>query len=234
MSDGRALAPVNAAVWPPMSVEYPDDAALVAGLRAGEEDAFVQLLDRYHRLLVRVARRFVASDDTADEVVAETWLVVIRGIHTFEGRSTLKTWLVRILTNRAISQGVRDARQTPFSSLAGDDVADDRGGFPENQFVDQGPFGGHWIAAGTVRRWGESPLDQVVAREMVAVVHKAAAALPDAQRAVFTLRDIEGWTSDEVIEALGLTAANQRVLLHRGRARVRTALDRYDAGMERR
>ena len=228
------LVPVDAAVWPPMAVDYPDEAALVAGLRAGEEDAFAQLVDQYHRLLVRIARRFVSSDDTADEVVADTWLAVIRGIHTFEGRSTLKTWLVRILTNRAISRGVRDARQTPFSSLGVAEVADERGGFAENQFADQGPSRGHWIAAGTVRRWGDSPLDQVVAREMVAVVHEAAAALPDAQRAVFTLRDIEGWTSDEVIEALGLTAANQRVLLHRGRARVRTALDRYDSGTKRR
>lgn len=228
------LASADAAVWPPMPVDYHDEEALVAGLRAGEEDAFAQLLDQYHRLLVRIARRFVASDDTADEVVADTWLAVIRGIHMFEGRSTLKTWLVRILTNRAISRGVRDARQTPFSSLAVVDAADERGGFAENQFADQGPSRGHWIAAGTVRRWGESPLDRVVAREMVAVVHEAAAALPEAQRAVFTLRDIEGWTSDEVIEALGLTAANQRVLLHRGRARVRAALDRYDAGMERR
>jgi RNA polymerase sigma-70 factor (ECF subfamily) len=203
---------------------FADDDVLVAALRARDEGAFAWLLDRYSGSLKRLARAYVATDAVADEVVSEAWLAVIRGIDRFEQRSSLKTWIFRILMNIARTRGTRDKRSIPFSSLAPED--DDEATIAPERF--QGPDGrypGHWAAFPT--RWHDHPEVRAVGHETLAVVRDALDMLPPAQQEVVRLRDLEGWTSFEVCNALGLTETNQRVLLHRGRAKLRAALERY-------
>jgi RNA polymerase sigma-70 factor (ECF subfamily) len=192
---------------------------LVQRLRAGDEDAFMELVRRYHRLMLRVARGYVRTDAVAEEVVQEAWLAVLRGIDRFEGRSSFKTWLLRIVANRAMTQGVREARSVPFASLEDDDEPSVS---PERFHPEGEPGAGAWSAP--PEPW---PEDQVLADETRAVIAKAIDELPGLQRAVVSMRDIEGWSSEEVQEALDISAANQRVLLHRGRQRVRAALEAY-------
>lgn len=205
------------------------DAAIVARLRAGDEDAFRDLLERYDAPLRRAARSYVATDAAADEVVQDTWVGVVRGIDRFEGRSSLKTWIFRILMNIARTRGTRDKRSIPFSSLAG---TGDEGAVPTiapERF--QGPDGkypGHWATFPT--RWHDHPEIRTIASETLAVVRDALDELPPAQQEVVRLRDLEGWTSAEVCNALEITETNQRVLLHRGRARLRAALEDYFEG----
>jgi RNA polymerase sigma-70 factor (ECF subfamily) len=198
-------------------VEEPGDARLVERLRAGDEGAFAELVSRYNSSLLRVARLFVPTAALAEDVVQETWLGVVKGIDRFEGRSSLKTWIFRILTNTAKTRGQREARSLPFSSL------DDAEGTFEPA-VEAGRFTpvGHWVDP--PRAW---PEDRLLARETVQVIETAIASLPPAQRAVVSLRDVEGWHAEEVRNALDLSETNQRVLLHRGRAKVRRALDQY-------
>jgi RNA polymerase sigma-70 factor, ECF subfamily len=218
-----AVGPHDAAVVQDDAVGSDDD-ALVARLRAGDEDAFRELLDRYDAPLRRVARTYVATDSAADEVVADTWLGVLKGIDRFEQRSSLKTWIFRILMNIARTRGTRDKRSIPFSSLGPED--DDAPTIAPERF--QGPDGrypGHWAAFPT--RWHDHPEVRAVGHETLAVVQDALEMLPPAQQEVVRLRDLEGWTSAEVCNALGLTETNQRVLLHRGRAKLRAALERY-------
>jgi RNA polymerase sigma-70 factor (ECF subfamily) len=198
-------------------VEDPGDARLVERLRAGDEGAFAELLRSYNSSLLRVARLYVPTAALAEDVVQETWLGVVKGIDRFEGRSSLKTWIFRILANTAKTQGQREARSLPFSSL------EDAGGTFEPA-VEAGRFTavGHW--ADPPRQW---PEDRLLARETVQVIEAAIASLPPAQRAVVSLRDVEGWDAEEVRNTLDLSETNQRVLLHRGRAKVRRALDQY-------
>lgn len=223
-----SLASRPASWWPvPLS---PDDERLLAGLRQRDEAAFGELLDRYDQLLRRVARRFVSTDSAADDAVADTWVAVVSGIDRFEGRSSLRTWLVRVLSNQAIDRGVRDARQVPTAGL-GDEPSfdDDHGGFPAAAFrpdIDRWP--GHW--ATLPADWSTQPAERFDGTELVDQVRAAVALLPERQRQVFVLRDVEGWSAGEVAEALDLTEVNQRVLLHRARGRVRVALDRYLSG----
>ena len=203
-----------------------EDDALVARLRAGDEAAFGELLDRYDAPLRRVARTYVSTDAAADEVVQDTWLGVLRGIDRFEQRSSLKTWIFRILMNIARTRGARDKRSVPFSSLARDEGDGDTPTIAPERF--QGPDGrypGHWSAFPA--RWHDHPEVRAVGHETLAVVRDALDRLPPAQQEVVRLRDLEGWTSFEVCNALGLTETNQRVLLHRGRAKLRAALERY-------
>jgi RNA polymerase sigma-70 factor (ECF subfamily) len=197
------------------------DQELVDRLRAGDEDAFAELVRRYHRLMLRVARGYVRTDAVAEEVVQEAWLAVLRGLERFEGRSSFKTWLLRIVANRAMTSGVKEARSVPFASLE-DDEADEPSVAPERFHPAGEPGAGAWSAP--PEPW---PEDRVLAAETRAVIEQAIDELPGLQRAVVSMRDIEGWSSEEVQEALGITAANQRVLLHRGRQRVRAALDAY-------
>lgn len=201
------------------------EAALVFALRAGDEEAFRGLVRRYHCALVRLARASVASDAVAEEVVQETWLAVIQGIGRFEGRSALKTWIFSILVNRARSRGVREHRMVPMSSLGGEGGA----GAPTvdpDRFVPAGRrWAGHWCRP--PEPWGPDLADRLIAQETIAVVERSIGELPEQQRRVVTLRDVEGWTSGEVCALLELTEANQRVLLHRGRARVRSRLERH-------
>lgn len=193
------------------------DQPLLDRLRAGDEAAFVVLVDRYDTSLRRVARTFVSTGAVADDVVQETWLGVIRGLDGFEGRSSLRTWIFRILENRARTRGVREKRSVPFSSLQD-------GAGNDHQSVDPAAFDatGHWRSAPL--RFDTDPETHALGRELRAQVRDAVDDLPDAQRAVITLRDIVGMTSEEVCALLDVTPGNQRVLLHRARSRVRSSL----------
>ena len=199
----------------------PEDALLVEGLRAGDEAAFAAVMRMYGRGMLRVAEMYVSSRAIAEDVVQEAWVGVLRGIGRFEGRSSLKTWLYRIVANTAKTRGVRESRSVPFSSL-GDDG--DEGTVDADRFLGSGDrFPGHWAVPPQV--W--APEGRLLADETLGVVERAIDKLPPAQRAVITMRDVQGFTSEEVCNALDLTETNQRVLLHRARAKVRRALEEY-------
>ena len=204
-----------------------DDAALVAALRAGDEQAFVTLVDRYNASMLRIARLYVRTPAVAEEVVQETWLAVIQGIDRFEGRSSLKTWIMRILANRARTRGAREGRTVPFSALASADAASGEPSVEPERFHarDDGRWPYHWAAP--PRDW---PEERLLAGETLQVIGGALEELPESQRAVIRLRDVEGWDAEEVCEALQISPGNQRVLLHRARAKVRAALERYFTG----
>jgi RNA polymerase sigma-70 factor (ECF subfamily) len=204
-----------------------EDARLVQALRRGDEDAFMTLLGQFHSSLVRVAMTYVQSRAVAEEVAQETWLGVIRGIDRFEGRSSLKTWIFRILTNTAKTRAVRDGRSVPFSSL-GPEL--DEGAAPAvdpDRFL--GPehprFPGHW--ASPPSSWSVVPEQQLLSEETLGEIHRAIESLAPVQREVITLRDVEGWSAEEVCDLLELSEANQRVLLHRARSKVRAVLEEY-------
>ena len=202
----------------------PSDNALVARLQARDESAFRELITRFDAPLRRVARTYVATDAAADEVVQDVWVGVLRGIDRFEQRSSLKTWIYRILLNIARTRGVRDKRSIPFSSLdAGD--ADGPNFDPDRFQAASGKHPGHWSEFPS--RWHDHPEVRAVGHETIAVVRDALEMLPASQQAVVRLRDVEGWSSAEVCNALELTETNQRVLLHRGRAKLRSALESY-------
>ena len=200
---------------------------LLARLRAGDEIAFRKLVERHDRAMRRLALSFVQSGSVADEVVQETWLAVIRGLAKFEGRCSLKTWIFRILANRARSRGARESRITPFSSLT--DAEHDLGPTVDpSRFQPPGsPFEGYWAV--TPSRFFDLPEEQLLARETTELVGQAIDALPPRQQQVIRLRDIEGWDSEEVCQSLDITGPNQRVLLHRARAAVRAALESHFA-----
>ena len=188
------------------------DQDLVERLRAGDDSAFAELVRRYQRLMLRVARGYVRSDAIAEEVVQEAWIAVLRGIERFEGRSSFKTWLLRIVANRAMTQGAKEARSIPVEPSVSAD-----------QFVPEGePGAGAWSTP--PEPW---PEDRLLAEETRAVIEQAIDELPGLQRAVVSMRDVEGLSSEEVQEALDISSANQRVLLHRGRQKVRAALQAY-------
>jgi RNA polymerase sigma-70 factor (ECF subfamily) len=197
---------------------------LVARLRAGDEAAFLALVDRYGALMLRIALSHVPSAAVAEEVVQEAWLGVLAGIGGFEGRSSLKTWILRICANRAKTRGERERRTVPFSSLAPEE--DDSPAVDPDRF--QGPdgrFPGGWAAFPAA--WQALPEERLLARETLGCVQDAIRRLPARQQDVIVLRDMEGWSAEEVCEALEISEANQRVLLHRARSRVRGALERY-------
>ena len=204
------------------------DVELVELLRKGDEAAFGWLIDTYGGSLKRLALAFVAGDAMAEDVVQETWLAVLTGIARFEGRSAVKTWLFQILANRAKTHAVRERRTIPFSDLeiggAGAEPAVKVGRFLS---LDHPDFPGHWASPG--HRWAEMAEDPVIGRETMAVLRRGLEGLPRAQRVVVELRDVKGWTTAEVCAALELSEANQRVLLHRGRSRLRAVLEVYFA-----
>lgn len=197
---------------------------IVEALRRGDERTFVALVDEYGPAMLRVARMYVSTRVVAEEVVQEAWLGVLSGIGRFEGRSSLKTWILRIVTNIAKTRGERESRSIPLSSVANADEGDGRT-VDADRFLTGGRWAGHWSSAPS--RWSELPEDRLVGGETIAVVEAAIAALPEIQRTVITLRDVEGWSSEEVCDSLELSEANQRVLLHRGRAKVRRAVEVY-------
>jgi RNA polymerase sigma-70 factor, ECF subfamily len=192
-----------------------DEPTLLKLLRAGDEQAFAELFERYDGSLRKVARSFVRTPTAVEEVVQETWLALVRGIDGFEGRSSLQTWLFRILVNRARTRGARDSRQIVFSALEGTD------GQPA---VEPSAFGedGRWRSAPA--RLETDPEKRLLNAELRTRLIVAIDDLPEQQRVVVTLRDVVGLTAIEVCELLEISEANQRVLLHRGRARCRTAL----------
>ena len=207
-----------------VSAAHPDDHELVARLRAGDRAAFEAVVQMWMPSMLRIARAHVASQAVAEEVVQDTWLAVLRGLDRFEGRSSLKTWVFRILVNQAKTRGVRDHRSVPFSSLAGDDPGSDSPTVDPSRFL--GPddrYAGHWAAP--LPRWDELPVERLESKETIATIQRAIDALPPRQREVITLRDIEGWEAAEVSGALDLSEGNQRVLLHRARAKVRQAVE---------
>jgi RNA polymerase sigma-70 factor (ECF subfamily) len=200
------------------------DLALVERLRAGDEAAFMTLVDQLQPAMLRVARMYVSTTAVAEEVVQDAWLGVLRGLHSFEGRSSLRTWIFRILTNIAKTRGQREGRSLPFASLAGDDLdapAVDPGRFDSPE----GSSRGRWSTLPD--DWTGIPEDRLLGHETLDIIGRVIASLPPMQAEVIRLRDALGWTSEEVRNALDLTETNQRVLLHRARAKVRSALERY-------
>lgn len=213
---------------PPASVE---ELALVAALRQGDERAFMRVVERYHLALIHLALAYVSSRAVAEEVAQDTWLAVLQGIGRFEGRSSLKTWIFRILTNKARTRGEREGRVVPFSALAGrEDDTDEPAIAPERFRTSGEEWAGGWRTP--PGSWDAIPEEHLLGRETREMVASAIAALPPNQRTVITLRDVEGWAADEVRDLLQISDANQRVLLHRARAKVRAALERYLAGTE--
>jgi RNA polymerase sigma-70 factor, ECF subfamily len=196
---------------------HDEDAELLRALRTGDEGAFSTLVDKYGPSLLRVAMLFVPSRAVAEEVVQETWLAVLTGVERFEGRSSLKTWLFRILTNKAKTRSQREGRTLPFSSLVTD--GDDDGAAVD---VDRFARGGAWSAPPR-----GVPEERLLAAEARSRIETAIAGLPPSQRAVITLRDVEGLSAEEACNVLGVSETNQRVLLHRARAKVRAAFEEY-------
>jgi RNA polymerase sigma-70 factor, ECF subfamily len=206
------------------------DGTLVEALRAGDEKTFTALVDGWSSPMMRVARAYVSTDSSAEEVVQDTWLAVLKGLNDFRAESSLRTWVYRILVNQAKTRGVRDRRVVPFASLtpapaesgeaAGEPAVD-----PARFQGPDGQYPGGWREFPP--QW---PEDALLSHELHTVVAEALATLPPRQRAVVTLRDVEGCTATEVSQLLELSTGNQRVLLHRGRSVVRAHLESYLAG----
>ena len=202
------------------------DADLVALLRAGDEEAIAQLVEQWSPTMFRLARSFVDSPQSAEDVVQEAWLGMLSGLARFEGRSSLRTWMFTILVNRAKSRGAREARTVPQPPLASRGEANADDWFP-------GPGGEAariWSSIDVASRWDTVPESAVLSREALLQLDRAVSALPSRQRRVVTMRDVAGMSAEEVCVALGVSAANQRVLLHRARAALRTALAGYYRG----
>jgi RNA polymerase sigma-70 factor (ECF subfamily) len=205
-----------------------DDDQLLQALRRGDEEAYVALVRRYSGLMQRVALGYVRTPAVAEEVVQETWCAVLTGLGRFEGRAALKTWLFRILTNRAKTRGQREARTVPFSALAGDDDGEGPAVDPDRFLpADHPRYPGGWSMCPAP--WSALPDDRLLAREVRSQIREAIDTLPERQQAVIVLRDVEGWPPEEVCEALDLSEGNQRVLLHRARSKVRAELEAYFA-----
>jgi RNA polymerase sigma-70 factor, ECF subfamily len=208
------------------AVAVPDETRLVQALRAGDESAFGELVDRYHSALTRVAMAYVGDRSAAEEVVQDTWLAVVKGVDRFEGRSLVRTWIFRILVNRAKSYAVKASRTVPFSSLLPPEEGGAAASVEPERFVQTGEtWEGHWAVP--PRSWDDAPEARLLATETRAVVAETIEELPRAQAAVITLRDVQGCSAEKVCALLGISQGNQRVLLHRARSRVRAALERH-------
>ena len=190
-----------------------------ARLRAGDEQVFEALVARHYATMMSVAQTYVSSRAVAEEVVQETWLGVLQGLDRFEGRSSLKTWIIAILVNKAKTRGQREGRSVPFASLEGDEPAVEPGRFRRRGEK----YAGHW--RGSPTGWGAAPEAVTEDRETLRVALRAISELPAVQQSVIRMRDLEGSSSEEVCAVLDISAANQRVLLHRARSRVRAALE---------
>jgi RNA polymerase sigma-70 factor (ECF subfamily) len=203
-----------------------EEMELLAALRRGDELTFSRLVVAHHSSLLRTARLYVNTPEIAEEVVQETWLGVLKGLDKFEGRCSLKTWIFQILINRARTRGEREGRMIPFSTMF--DAKSDPGepAVDSSQFNENDPeWPGGWVTQ--PRDWGKTPEQTLLSQELRAVVQSAIETLPPNQKEVITLRDVQGWTSKEVCNILGVSETNQRVLLHRSRSKVRQVLDQY-------
>jgi RNA polymerase sigma-70 factor (ECF subfamily) len=208
-----------------------DDVRLVELLRAGDERAFAALIDRYHTVMLRLATVYVRDRAVAQDVVQDTWLGVLRGLDRFEARSPLKTWIFHILVNTAKTRAVREKRTIPLSALWDPTTTDsfEPAVEPERFLPADAPrWPGHWTSLPP--GWDAMPEERLLSGETRSLIHAAIDALPPSQREVVSLRDSEGWTAEEVCNILQISETNQRVLLHRGRSRVRRALERYLTG----
>ena len=193
-----------------------DDDSLLSAMRAGDEASFSVMVGRYERSMIRVARAYVGDTATAEEVVQETWLGVIKGLPRFKHRSSFKTWLFSILANQARKRAARRSKESP-----------ERSGRAENEDPTSELFdaSGEWRSKPPA--WGSTPESELLAKEAAEHIHSAISFLPAKQRIVITLRDLEGWTSEEVCELMKITKTNQRVLLHVARSKVQQMLDSY-------
>jgi len=209
----------------PVGLAPAEDKAVVERLLAGDEAAFEALVTSLHPVMVRLAAEFVPTRAVAEEVAQEAWLGVLNGLKGFEGRSSLRTWILRIVVNRARTRGARERRSVPFSALAAREAEGDEPAVDPDRFLPADHrWAGHWAVAPRPFR---GPPEQVLGRETIEIVGREVARLPEAQRAVIALRDVAGFEAQEVCALLDITDGNQRVLLHRARARVRRALERH-------
>ena len=201
-----------------------DDNQLIAAVRGGDEQAFIALVERYQSSLLRLARMYVDAS-TVEDVVQDTWIGVLHGVASFEGRSSFKTWLFRILVNRARTRAVGNARTIPFSSFVQAETESLEYAVEPGRFRSaEDQYSGHWLLKPSA---DDMPEERLLAGELNAVVQNALSGLPPAQAEVVRLRDVLGLPSEEVGQVLNLTDGNQRVLLHRGRSKVRGALEAY-------
>jgi RNA polymerase sigma-70 factor (ECF subfamily) len=202
-----------------------EDLEFVRLLRSGDEAAFMRLVDSLGPSMLRIAQMYVPSRAVAEEVVQEAWLGVLKGLDRFEGRSSLRTWILRILVNVAKTRGVRERRSAPFSSFEEAAAGSGEPAVSPDRFLTEGAkWAGHWSLEPAP--W-DAPEQRVLGAETRSVVERVIATLPPGQAEVIRLRDVEGWSSEEVRNALALSETNQRVLLHRARSKVRRALERY-------
>lgn len=201
------------------------ETGMIDALRNGDEHVFRHLVEMHHTGLRRVAALYVPSN-VVEDVVQETWIAVVRGIDRFEGRSSIKTWIYRILINQARKRGPRERRTIPFSALGPSEDHDPT--VPLERLLHPELGSGYWPEAPP--HWNADPGDRAVASEIRSVIDRVIEGLSDAQREVITLRDVEGWDSEEVCDTLGISAVNQRVTLHRARTTLRAALEVYFRG----
>jgi RNA polymerase sigma-70 factor (ECF subfamily) len=198
-----------------------DDRELVDALRAKDEAAFREVVVGYHSAMIRVASFHVSSRAVAEEVVQDTWLAVVKGLDRFEGRSSFKTWVFAILANRARSRGAREHRTVPFSSLEADERTP---GVPGERFQPPSDrWAGHWSEPPSP--WTDVAAARLEGDETRTLIFDAIRSLPSQQREVIALRDVEGWSPEEVCAALSISDGNQRILLHRARGKVRSVLE---------
>ena len=200
-----------------------DETTLIAALRDGDEAVFAQLVDQHTPALLRVARGYVPSHEIAEEVVQETWIALIKGVNNFEGRSSVRTWLFAVMINIAKARGIRERRDADAAIAAYTGGTVDPARFRGSD----DPYPGHWLPDEVPSPFPDTPEGSVLSNELVALARRELDKLPERQRIVVTLRDMLGFDSSEVCELLGISMANQRVLLHRGRAAVQQVLEDY-------
>jgi RNA polymerase sigma-70 factor, ECF subfamily len=215
---------------PPANASVDDEQVLLLALRDRDEAAFEWLLDRYYAPMLRLARTFVRSREDAQEVVQDAWLAVLAGIEMFEGRSSLKTWIFRIVANRARSRAKREAKQVPFSSLARPSTSSDSSSSTTDWLFDSGTAEPLWWSGQANQP--TAPDESVLARELHELIDSAISKLPKRQQIVISLRDMDGWSAEEVCALLEISVPNQRVLLHRARLKVRDAIEGYVAPLD--
>ena len=203
-----------------------NERTLIGRLRARDESAFVELVERYYGYLLPLANFFVSNRAVAEEVVQEAWLAVLKGIDRFEERSSFKTWISRIVMNLARTRGVRESRMVAFSEFADNEAGRPEPAVdPERFRVATDEYPDHWSIA--PRPWNSDPETQLLTSETMAALADAVERLPETQRLVLTMRDVNGWTAEEVCNALAISETNQRVLLHRARSKVRGILENH-------
>ena len=204
-----------------------EDAALVERLRNRDEASFLELVRRHHGALVRLAQSFVNNKAIAEEVAQDTWVAVLQGLERFEGRSSLKTWIFQILINRAKTRGVREARSVSFSALNDMNSESGYSSVDPSRFLspDDSEQPGGW--GSHPQQWDMTPEQLLLSQECRIFIDQAIASLPELQKEVITLRDVQGWDNEEICAVLGISEANCRVLLHRARSRMRQALENY-------